>query len=177
MQHNFQHRTLYIFILTSYTSLDLWWWQCYLSTGWHILWSCSTCPFVSASNFLTVHFISDGTVQRRGFNATYSTTDSKIELYVLMLLSLQVWITHAKMLFFTLGLCGGAFNATASSQTITSPYYPNAYPPFASCRWVLDAPSQEVVKVSVQQFHLDSSQSCTSNFLEFIDFPVVRLNQ
>ncbi|KTF87440.1 hypothetical protein cypCar_00025640 [Cyprinus carpio] len=102
-------------------------------------------PFVSASNVLTVHFISDGTVQRRGFNATYSTVDS---------------------------LCGGAFNATASSQTITSPYYPNAYPPFTSCRWVLDAPSQEVVKVSVQQFHLDSSQSCTSNFLEFKDFPV-----
>uniref|UniRef100_A0A673JSX5 CUB domain-containing protein n=1 Tax=Sinocyclocheilus rhinocerous TaxID=307959 RepID=A0A673JSX5_9TELE len=102
-------------------------------------------PFVSASNFLTVHFISDGTVQRRGFIATYSTVDR---------------------------LCGGAFNATASSQTITSPYYPNAYPPFASCRWVLDAPSQEVVKVSVQQFHLDSSQSCTSNFLEFKDFPV-----
>ncbi|KAF4095682.1 cubilin isoform X1 [Onychostoma macrolepis] len=102
-------------------------------------------PFVSASNFLTVHFISDGTVQRRGFNATYSTVNS---------------------------LCGGAFNATATSQTITSPYYPNAYPPFASCRWVLDAPSQEVVKVSVQQFHLDSSQSCTSNFLEFKDVPV-----
>ncbi|XP_016093659.1 cubilin [Sinocyclocheilus grahami] len=102
-------------------------------------------PFVSASNFLTVHFISDGTVQRRGFIATYSTVDP---------------------------LCGGAFNATGSSQTITSPYYPNAYPPFASCRWVLDAPSQEVVKVSVQQFHLDSSQSCTSNFLEFKDFPV-----
>uniref|UniRef100_A0A673MIH9 CUB domain-containing protein n=1 Tax=Sinocyclocheilus rhinocerous TaxID=307959 RepID=A0A673MIH9_9TELE len=96
-----------------------------------------------------VHFISDGTVQRRGFNATYSTVDS---------------------------LCGGAFNATASSQTITSPYYPNAYPPFTSCRWVLDAPSREVVKVSVQQFHLDSSQSCASNFLEFKDFPVVRAN-
>uniref|UniRef100_A0A8C1I6Q0 Cubilin (intrinsic factor-cobalamin receptor) n=1 Tax=Cyprinus carpio TaxID=7962 RepID=A0A8C1I6Q0_CYPCA len=102
-------------------------------------------PFISASNFLTVQFISDSIVQRRGFNATYSIVDS---------------------------LCGGAFNATASSQTITSPYYPNAYPPFASCRWVLDAPSQEVVKVSVQQFILDSSQSCTSNFLEFKDFPV-----
>ncbi|XP_026057290.1 cubilin-like [Carassius auratus] len=101
--------------------------------------------FVSASNFLTVHFISDGSVQRRGFNATYRAVDS---------------------------LCGGAFNATASAQTITSPYYPNAYPPFASCRWVLDAPSQEVVKVSVQQFQLDSSQSCTSNYLEFKDFPV-----
>ncbi|KAL0156417.1 hypothetical protein M9458_047663, partial [Cirrhinus mrigala] len=32
-------------------------------------------PFISASNFLTVHFISDGSVQRRGFNATYSIVD------------------------------------------------------------------------------------------------------
>ncbi|TRY89102.1 hypothetical protein DNTS_004573 [Danionella cerebrum] len=101
-------------------------------------------PYVSTSNFLIVRFISDGTVSRRGFNATYTSVNN---------------------------LCGGAFNGTASSQTITSPYYPNPYPPLTSCRWVLDAPSLEVLKISVQKFHLDASQSCISNFLEFKDFP------
>lgn len=89
-------------------------------------------------------------------------------------MSFHVESVMLKCFFTVLGICGGAFNATASSQTITSPFYPSAYPPFSSCRWVLDAPSQEVVKVSVQQFHLESSQSCTSNFLEFKDFPVVK---
>ncbi|XP_065114614.1 cubilin [Paramisgurnus dabryanus] len=102
-------------------------------------------PFISTSNFLTVHFISDGIVQRRGFNATYVAMDR---------------------------LCGGTFNATESAQTITSPLYPNPYPPFTSCRWVLDAPSQKAIKVTVQQFQLQSIQSCTSNFLEFKDFPL-----
>ncbi|KAG9276492.1 cubilin [Astyanax mexicanus] len=102
-------------------------------------------PFVSSSNFLTVHFVSDGSVSFRGFNATYSAVDR---------------------------LCGGIYNATSTPQTITSPYYPNAYPAFTSCRWVLDAPAQETVKIVVQQFQLQSSQSCSSNYLEMKDWPV-----
>uniref|UniRef100_A0A4W4F6Q8 Cubilin n=1 Tax=Electrophorus electricus TaxID=8005 RepID=A0A4W4F6Q8_ELEEL len=106
-------------------------------------------PFVSASNFLTVHFVTDGSVAFRGFNATYSEVNR---------------------------LCGGIYNATATPQTITSPFYPNPYPAFTFCRWVLDAPPQETVKVIVQQFHLQTSQGCSSNFLEMKDWPVVRLN-
>ncbi|MCJ8728547.1 hypothetical protein PDJAM_G00005700 [Pangasius djambal] len=101
--------------------------------------------FVSASNFLTVHFVTDGTVAFRGFNATYSAVDR---------------------------LCGGIYNATTTAQTITSPSYPNAYPSFTFCRWVLDAPPQEAVKIVVQQFHLQPSQSCSTNFLEMKDWPV-----
>ncbi|KAI4871253.1 hypothetical protein NFI96_019773 [Prochilodus magdalenae] len=101
--------------------------------------------FVSASNFLTVQFITDGSVAFKGFNATYSEVDR---------------------------LCGGIFNATTTPQTITSPLYPNPYPAFTSCRWVLDAPAQEAVQIVVQQFQLQSSQSCSSNFLEMKDWPV-----
>ncbi|XP_030624670.1 LOW QUALITY PROTEIN: cubilin [Chanos chanos] len=102
-------------------------------------------PFVSSSNFLTVRFVSDGSVSLRGFNATYKAIDR---------------------------LCGGDFNVTTTAQTITSPLFPNAYPPFTSCRWVLDAPYQETVKLSVKQFRLDPSQSCTHNYLEMKDWPV-----
>ncbi|XP_028815099.1 cubilin [Denticeps clupeoides] len=101
--------------------------------------------FASSGNFLFVHFVSDGSVAFSGFNATYQTVDS---------------------------LCGGTFNATTSPQTITSPMFPYAYPPFTSCRWILDAPPQENVKVAVQQFHLQSSQSCSANYLEFKDWPM-----
>ncbi|XP_017555843.2 cubilin [Pygocentrus nattereri] len=102
-------------------------------------------PFVSASHFLTVHFVTDGSVAFSGFNATYSAVDR---------------------------LCGGIYNATSTSQTITSPFYPNPYPAFTSCRWILDAPAQETVKVVVQHFQLQPSQSCSSNYLEMKDWPV-----
>lgn len=34
-------------------------------------------PFTSSGNFLTVQFVSDITVEREGFNATYTTVDSE----------------------------------------------------------------------------------------------------
>nr|XP_033964372.1 cubilin-like [Pseudochaenichthys georgianus] len=101
--------------------------------------------FVSSGNFLTVHFVTDNSVNKRGFNATYRSVPM---------------------------LCGGTLNATTAVQTLTSPHYPNAYPPFTSCRWILDAPAQESVKLSFQTFVLQPSQSCSTNYLEMKDWPV-----
>ncbi|KAG7527098.1 cubilin [Solea senegalensis] len=101
--------------------------------------------FVSSGNFLTIHFVTDSSVQQRGFNATYRAVPL---------------------------LCGGTLNATTSIQTLNSPYFPNAYPPFITCRWMLDAPAQETVLLSVQNFMLQPSQSCSANFLEMRDWPV-----
>lgn len=101
--------------------------------------------FVSSGNFLTVVFKTDSSVQRAGFNATYMSVPL---------------------------LCGGVLNATTEVQTLTSPAFPNPYPPFTSCRWVLDAPSQETIRVAVQIFVLQSSQSCSSNYLEIKDWPL-----
>ncbi|XP_028288640.1 cubilin [Parambassis ranga] len=101
--------------------------------------------FVSSGNFLTVHFVTDSSVQRQGFNATYTA----IPL-----------------------VCGGTLNATTSVQTLTSPSYPAGYPPYTSCRWFLDAPTQETIKVSVKTFVLQPSQSCSTNYLEIKDWPL-----
>ncbi|XP_061094184.1 cubilin [Conger conger] len=101
-------------------------------------------PFISSGNFLTVRFVTDSSVNLSGFNATYRAVDR---------------------------ICGGILNATNSAQTITSPFYPNAYPEYTSCRWVLDASAQESVRISVQQFRLHSSQSCDQNYLEMRDWP------
>uniref|UniRef100_A0A3Q2TAZ9 Cubilin n=1 Tax=Fundulus heteroclitus TaxID=8078 RepID=A0A3Q2TAZ9_FUNHE len=106
--------------------------------------------FVSSGNFLTIHFVTDSSVQRQGFNATYRA----IPL-----------------------LCGGTLNATAANQTLTSPSFPSTYPPYTSCRWILDAPPQETIKVSVQTFVLSPSQSCFTNYLEMKDWPLVNYGQ
>lgn len=77
------------------------------------------------------------------------------------------------LLFYT-GLCGGIYNATSTSVTATSPNFPNEYPPFTLCSWVIDAPPQEQVRVVVETFHLHSSQDCSQNYLELQDSPTVR---
>ncbi|XP_019353396.2 cubilin [Alligator mississippiensis] len=99
-------------------------------------------PFLSTSNFLTVKFSTDGSVERAGFNATYTTVDR---------------------------LCGGIYNATSTQQTAMSPNFPNAYAPFTVCIWIIDAPPQEEVKLTVETFRLHSSQDCSQNYLEFQD--------
>ena len=70
-------------------------------------------------------------------------------------------------------ICGGILNATTDLQTLTSPYFPSAYPPSTNCRWILDAPVQETIQVSVQDFVLQPSQSCSENYLEMKDWPMV----
>uniref|UniRef100_W5MX16 Cubilin n=1 Tax=Lepisosteus oculatus TaxID=7918 RepID=W5MX16_LEPOC len=100
--------------------------------------------FTSTNNFLTIRFITDGSVAFSGFNATFTAVDL---------------------------LCGGLLNATTSPQTITFPQHPNNYPDFTNCRWTLDSPTQEHVRLSVQHFHLQSTQNCAQNYLEFKDWP------
>ncbi|NWR90257.1 CUBN protein, partial [Furnarius figulus] len=102
-------------------------------------------PFLSTRNSLTVKFITDNSVERAGFNATYTTADR---------------------------LCGGIYNATSTSLTATSPNFPNEYPPFTLCTWVIDAPPQQQVRVVVEAFHLHSSQDCSQNYLELRDSPM-----
>lgn len=73
-------------------------------------------------------------------------------------------------------LCGGTLNATTAKQTLTSPSFPNAYPPYTYCRWIIDSPPLETIKVSIQTFVLDPSQSCSTNYLEINDWPLVSIN-
>ncbi|KAL8165123.1 UNVERIFIED_CONTAM: hypothetical protein K2H54_029892 [Gekko kuhli] len=102
-------------------------------------------PFLSADNFLTIKFVTDRSIERAGFTATYTLVER---------------------------LCGGTYNATSTPQTVTSPYFPYAYPPFTVCRWVIDAPPEQQVRLVVQEFHLHPSQDCSRNYLEFQDSPL-----
>ncbi|XP_041824165.1 cubilin [Melanotaenia boesemani] len=101
--------------------------------------------FVSSGNFLTVQFVTDSVVQRSGFNATYRAMPR---------------------------VCGGTLNATTTIQTLTSPSFPSVYPPYTNCRWILDAPPQETINISVQTFVLQPTQDCSTNYLEMNDWPL-----
>ncbi|XP_031795774.1 cubilin [Sarcophilus harrisii] len=100
-------------------------------------------PFISKGNFLTVKFVSDVSVEKRGFNATYTTLDLP---------------------------CGGTFNATQTPQTTGSPQSPNLFFPLFACTWIIDAPPQQRVKLVVQTFQLHS-EDCSENYLQIQDSP------
>ncbi|XP_053268342.1 cubilin [Pleuronectes platessa] len=106
--------------------------------------------FISSANFLTIHFVTDSSVQLQGFNATYRAVPL---------------------------LCGGTLNASTTMETLTSPSFPNAYPPYTSCRWILDAPAQETIQLSFQNFAFQPSQSCSTNFLEMRNWPMGEYGQ
>ncbi|KAL0627636.1 Cubilin [Plecturocebus cupreus] len=98
-------------------------------------------PFISSGNFLTVQFVSDLTLEREGFNATYTIMDMP---------------------------CGGTYNATWTPQNISSPNSSDPGIPFSICTWVIDAPPHHQVKITVWVLQL-SSQDCTQNYLELQD--------
>ncbi|XP_048462936.1 cubilin [Rhincodon typus] len=106
--------------------------------------------FVSSSNFLTVRFISGSSVELAGFKATYVANDL---------------------------VCGGNFNSTDTTQIITSPGYPHDYPPLTKCDWIIDAPAQEQIWVTVQEFNLPTSPNCTGDYLEIKDWPLSDFGQ
>ncbi|XP_006159809.2 LOW QUALITY PROTEIN: cubilin [Tupaia chinensis] len=100
-------------------------------------------PFTSSGNFLTVQFVSDVTVEREGFNATYTIMDMP---------------------------CGGTYNATWTRQNISTPNSSDPDVSFSICTWVLEAPPHQQVKITVWALQLHV-QDCAQNYLEFRDSP------
>ncbi|XP_037366570.1 cubilin isoform X2 [Talpa occidentalis] len=98
-------------------------------------------PFISSGNFLTVQFVSDLTLEREGFNATYTIVDMP---------------------------CGGSYNATWTPQSISSPNSSNPAIPLSICTWVIEAPPHQQVKITLWALHL-YSPDCDQNYLEFQD--------
>lgn len=82
----------------------------------------TTQPFVSASNFMIVKFTTDGSVERKGFRAT--------------------WKTEAKN-------CGGTLKATLQRQILTSSNYPKQYPGGLECLYLIKAQPGRIISIEV----------------------------
>ncbi|XP_006894385.1 PREDICTED: cubilin-like [Elephantulus edwardii] len=100
-------------------------------------------PFFSSGNFLTVQFVSDLTLEREGFNVTYTIMDMP---------------------------CGGNYNATWTPQSSMSPNSSTPDVSFHTCTWVIEAPPHQQIKIAVWALRLHS-QDCSQNYLEFQDSP------
>lgn len=85
-------------------------------------------PFVTASNFMIVKFTSDGSVERKGFRATWKTEPQN---------------------------CGGTLRATAQGQILTSPGYPKQYPGGLECLYIIQAQPGRIISLEVQDLDLN----------------------
>ncbi|KAJ6642438.1 Cubilin like, partial [Pseudolycoriella hygida] len=103
---------------------------------------CGTNPppvIQSASNVLSVKFVSDSSVTAEGFRAQYVFVDSKT-------------------------VCGGTYNAVSGNLRSTG--WPNKYPPNKKCIWILLAPTGIQIELLINDFELEHSKNCLSDYLE-----------
>lgn len=85
-------------------------------------------PFVTASNFMIVKFTSDGSVERKGFRATWKTEPQN---------------------------CGGMLKATAQGQILTSPRYPKTYPGGLECLYIIEAMPGRIISLEIQDIDVN----------------------
>ncbi|XP_071826204.1 cubilin-like isoform X2 [Apostichopus japonicus] len=100
---------------------------------------------ISSSNFIRVHFVSDGSGSGDGFSFSYITLRED---------------------------CGGIFTLDDSnpSSVITSPDYPTGYPNDVDCQWNIRSPAGTVIQATFADlFHIESHSSCRYDFVELRD--------
>ncbi|KAL7042588.1 hypothetical protein ACKWTF_001212 [Chironomus riparius] len=85
-------------------------------------------PFVTASNFMIVKFTSDGSVERKGFRATWKTEPQN---------------------------CGGTLRATAQGQILTSPGYPKNYAGGLECLYIIEAQPGKIISLEMQDIEVN----------------------
>lgn len=85
-------------------------------------------PYVTASNFMIVKFTSDGSVEKKGFRATWKTEPQN---------------------------CGGTLRATAQGQILTSPNYPKQYAGGLECLYIIEAQSGKIISLEVQDIDVN----------------------
>lgn len=78
--------------------------------------------FVSASNFMIIKFSTDGSVERKGFRASWKTEPQT---------------------------CGGILRATPQGQVLTSPGYPQNYPGGLECLYIIQAQPGRIISLEV----------------------------
>nr|XP_026689471.1 tolloid-like protein 1 [Ciona intestinalis] len=89
--------------------------------------------FRSTGNHMTLRFTSDGSVQKSGFNLTYFA------------------IPGPK------STCENHYVATTTIQSISSPGYPNRYPDFLSCIWVISVPAGHRIQLFLESLDTEAN--------------------
>lgn len=88
-------------------------------------------PFITASNFMIIKFTSDGSVERKGFRATWKTEPQT---------------------------CGGTLQATTQGQILNSPGFPKGYPGGLECLYIIKGQNGRVISLEVLDLDLNDER-------------------
>ncbi|ERE80676.1 deleted in malignant brain tumors 1 protein, partial [Cricetulus griseus] len=136
--------------------------------------------FTSTGKFMSVVFITDGSVTRRGFlayyQATYFTHTSLLSNPVLF--SSPYWWKQQRLTMNMIALqdrgpdlasftCGGFL--TQPFGNFSSPFYPGNYPNNARCVWNIEAPNNYRVTLVFRDVQLEAG--CSFDYIEIFDGP------
>ncbi|XP_076821762.1 CUB and sushi domain-containing protein 1-like isoform X3 [Clavelina lepadiformis] len=94
-------------------------------------------PILSRTSRLVLRFHSDGSIPKRGFEATIQSVSSNFTENITAPVVTEVPIITTT----SDGTCGFHSVTSAELQFITSPNYPDYYPEESDCRWHLQAPT------------------------------------
>ncbi|XP_046374905.1 tolloid-like protein 2 isoform X2 [Haliotis rufescens] len=98
---------------------------------------------ISTSNYMTITFHTDGLERKWAFRLKYTAVSQS---------------------------CGSTLSASSIiPKNLTSPGYPSNYPNNIDCQWTLRAPIGRNVKVDVLFLAMESSRSCSNDYLMFND--------
>lgn len=127
----------------------------------------------SPSHRMVVHFVSDGTVQRTGFSATFV---KEVDECALRLDGCEQRCANTLGSFRCLcnvgyelhsnqrtceNACGGQIEIGAGNvenNVITSPSFPDVYPKRKECIWLLTAPANHRITINFTHFDVESDE-------------------
>uniref|UniRef100_A0A8C9T046 Metalloendopeptidase n=1 Tax=Scleropages formosus TaxID=113540 RepID=A0A8C9T046_SCLFO len=98
-------------------------------------------PLVSSGNRIFLHFFSDNSVQKKGFEATHSVE------------------------------CGGSLKAEVKTKDLYShaQFGDNNYPSASDCQWVISAEKGYGVELIFQTFEVEEEADCGYDYVELFD--------
>jgi tolkin protein len=134
-------------------------------------------PLTSSSNTLWVRFVSDGSVQKAGFSASYLKELDECargldDCEHMCKNTIGSYTCGCKFGFELHSngkecedACGGVLEET--NGTLTSPSFPNLYPSNKHCAWEIVAPPQTRITINFTHFDLEgNNQECDYDSVE-----------
>ncbi|XP_078731465.1 dorsal-ventral patterning tolloid-like protein 1 [Lampetra fluviatilis] len=131
----------------------------------------------SSSNKLWMKFVSDGTINKAGFSASFfKETDECLrsdrggceQRCINSLGSFTCACDPGYELAPDKRTCHAACGGllTKANGTLTSPAWPREYPPSKHCVWQIVAPTQYRISLSFEAFHLEGNDVCKYDYVE-----------
>lgn len=131
-------------------------------------------PLLSSGNKMFLKFVSDNSVQKKGFEATHTTGTATVGLgkpgYGVGGRP-ETFLTHGIPPSASPAVCGGQVRAEVKTKDLYShaQFGDNNYPGGSDCEWVIMAEEGYGVELIFQTFEIEEEADCGYDYMELFD--------